>query len=402
LVRAILSADGSDPKNRAPARFYLDRNGELNEVTRDISRAFLGMNLQCAQCHDHPLVADYKQEFYYGLIAFLNRSYLAPDPKLRMIVFAEKAEGEVSFQSVFDPAKVTKTTGPRVPGRAAIKEPKFAKGDEYTVKPAGRQRGVPRFSRRALLGGELARGDNVAFTRNFANRVWAVMMGRGLFHPLDMDHSANPPSHPELLDLLASEAAAHKFDLRWLLREIALSKTYQRGSTPSPSAAEAPANSLVVARLKPLAPEALGFSLAQATGLTDVERAALGKDPNEPALYRRLSGQVAPLIAAFAAQPGAAQEFEPALDQALFLANGPLLRGWLAPRTGNLADRLNKLADGNAVAEEMYLSVLTRRPTTEERKELADHLKTSGKSRPAALQEYLWALLTSVEFRFNH
>ena len=86
LVREILSADGSDPKQLGPARFYLDRNRELNEVTRDISRAFLGMNLQCAQCHDHPLVADYKQEFYYGLIAFLNRSYVANDPKLRTAV----------------------------------------------------------------------------------------------------------------------------------------------------------------------------------------------------------------------------------------------------------------------------------------------------------------------------
>src|SRR5947208_602375 len=162
---AASTPDFSDPKKRAPARFYLDRNGDPNEATRDISRVFLGMNLQCAQCHDHPLVADYKQEFYYGLIAFLNRSYVAPDPKLRMIVFAEKAEGEVSFQSVFDPAKVTKTTGPRVPGRPAVKEPKFAKGDEYVVKPAGRQRGVPRFSRRALLGAELARADNVEIGR---------------------------------------------------------------------------------------------------------------------------------------------------------------------------------------------------------------------------------------------
>jgi hypothetical protein len=402
LVREVLAADGNDPKKRGPARFYLDRGGDLNEVTRAVSRTFLGMNLQCAQCHDHPLVVDYKQEFYYGLIAFLNRSYVVNDPKLRMIVFAEKAEGEVSFQSVFDPAKVTKTTGPRVPGRAAIKEPKFARGDEYAVKPAGRQRGVPRFSRRALLGGELARADNVAFKRNFANRVWAVLMGRGLFHPLDMDHSANPPSHPDLLELLANEAAVHKFDLRWLLREIALSKTFQRGGTQPPGAAEAPVNSLAVARLKPLAPEALAFSLAQAAGLTDVERAALGKKANEPALYARLSGPVAPLINAFAGPPGSAQEFEPTLDQALFLANGPLLRSWLAPRTGNLADRLSKLSDVNAVAEEMYLSVLTRRPTDEERKELADHLKTSGKDRAAALQEYLWALLTSVEFRFNH
>ena len=118
----VPEADGSDPKTRPAAKFYLDRDGEPNVVTKDVSRLFLGMNLQCAQCHDHPLVADYKQEFYYGLIAFLNRSYIAPDPKMRRIVFAEKAEGEVSFQSVFDPAKVTKTTGPRVPGRAAVKE----------------------------------------------------------------------------------------------------------------------------------------------------------------------------------------------------------------------------------------------------------------------------------------
>src|SRR5262249_23541746 len=147
-------------------------------------------------------------------------------------------------------------------------------------------------------------------------------------------------------------------------------KTYQRSNTPSPGAAEAPANSLAVARLKPLAPEALAYSLAQATGLTDVERAGLGKKANEPTLHARLSGQVARLVTAFAAQPGTAQEFEPTLDQALFLANGPLLRGWLAPRAGNLADRLNKLTDFNSVAEEMYLSVLTRRPTAEERKEL--------------------------------
>src|SRR5262249_35876351 len=197
--------------------------------------------------HDHPLVADYKQDFYYGLFAFLNRSYLANDTKLRTTVLAEKAEGEVSFQSVFDPAKVTKTTGPRVPGRPAVKEPKLARGEEYVVKPVGRQRGVPRFSRRALLGAELARADNVAFKRNFANRVWAVLRGRGLFHPLDMDHSANPPSHPEVLDLLADEAAAHKFDIRWLLREIALSNTYQRASAPPPGVAEAPADSLAVA-----------------------------------------------------------------------------------------------------------------------------------------------------------
>src|SRR5262249_44921391 len=158
----------------------------------------------------------------------VNRSYVFRDPKSRTMVFAERAEGEVSFQSVFDPAKVTKSTGPRVPGRPAVKEPKLAKGTEYQVKPAKNVRGVPRFSRRTLLATPPARPANPAFKRNFATRIWALMTGRGLVSPLDMDHSGNPPSHPELLALLADEAAAHKFDVRWLLREIALSKTYQR------------------------------------------------------------------------------------------------------------------------------------------------------------------------------
>src|ERR1051325_2330729 len=114
LVREILSADGTDPKKRAAAKFYLDRDGEPNVLTRDISRLFLGMNLQCAQCHDHPLVDAYKQDHYYGILAFLNRSYVFTDRAAKISFYAEKAEGDVTFQSVFVP-KVTKNTPPRLP-----------------------------------------------------------------------------------------------------------------------------------------------------------------------------------------------------------------------------------------------------------------------------------------------
>jgi hypothetical protein len=402
LARDILSADGADPKKRAPARFYLDREGEPHLITRDVSRVFLGTNFQCAQCHDHPLIDDYKQEQYYGLFAFLNRSQLFTDRATRQVVLAEKADGEVTFQSVFDPAKVTKSSGPRVPGRPAVKESPVKKGEEYTVKPAANVRGVPKYSRRALLGGELARADNVAFRRNLANRLWALMMGRGIVHPVDLDHSRNPPSQPALLDLLTAEVGTRKFDVRSLLREIALSQAYQRSSAPPPGAGDVLPGRFAVASLKPLSPEALAFSLFEAAGMTAIERRALGKGLTEAALYPRVVRQVQPLINSFASQPGTAQEFEPTLDQALFLSNGPLLRGWLTPRSDNLLDRLQKLSDDGAVAEEAYLSVLTRRPTDEEKKEVADYLKTAGKPRPQALQELAWALLTSAEFRFNH
>lgn len=403
LVREVLSADGADPKTRPAAKFYLDRDGEPNLLARDVSRLFLGMNLQCAQCHDHPLVDHYKQAHYYGIFAFLSRSFLFTDKAKNLTVLAEKAEGEATYQSVFDPKKEVKKTLPVVPGGTAVPEPAAEKGKEYEVAPAPGVRPVPKFSRRAQLAAQVATKDNVQFRRNAANRLWALMTGRGLVHPLDLDHPDNPPSHPELLALLADEIAATKFDVRHFLREIALSTTYQRSSEPPAGVKEVSPKGLAVAHLKPLSPEQLAWGLMQATGLTDAERQALGKNATEAAVYAKLAGNVAPFVATFGGKPGQpAGGFEATLDQALFLANGKLVRGWLAPRAGNLTDRLTKLEAADAVAEELYLSVLTRPPVAEERKEVADYLKGHKADRAAALQELAWALLASAEFRFNH
>ncbi len=403
LVRELLSADGTDPKLRPAAKFFLDRDGDPNTMTRDVGRLFLGVNLQCAQCHDHPLVDHYKQAQYYGLFAFLSRSYLFADKAKNLTVLAEKAEGEVTYQSVFDPKKETKKSLPVVPGGMAIEEPALEKGKEYEVAPANGVRPVPKFSRRAQLAGQVATADNGRFRRNMANRLWALMMGRGLVHPLDLDHPDNPPSHPELLALLADEVAATKFDVRHFLREVALSKTYQRSSEPPTGVKEVAPTTLTVARLKPLSPEQLAWALMQATGLTDAERKGLGKGATEATLHARLAGNVGPFVATFGGKPGqAAGPFEATLDQALFLSNGKVVRGWLAPRPGNLTDRLAQLKETDAVAEELYLSVLTRLPADEERKEVADFLKGRTADRTAALQELAWALLASAEFRFNH
>jgi Protein of unknown function (DUF1549)/Protein of unknown function (DUF1553) len=402
LVREILSADGGDPKQRHLARFLLDRDGDPNLLTKDISRLLLGMNLQCAQCHDHPRVEDYKQEYYYGLFAYLNRTQLIKENASKQTVLGEKADGEVSFQSVFDPAKTTKTSGPRMPYAPAGKEPSVEKGKEYVVAPAPGVRSVPRYSRRAQLAPQLARPDHVAFKRNIANRLWALMMGRGLVHPLDMDHAANPASHPELLTLLADDIAAHKFDMRYFLRELALSQTYQRSSEPPAGLKDVEPGRYAVALLKPLSPEQLAWSLMQASGVVENTRKALGAQATEAAVYGRLNGNVGPFVNTFAGAVGMAENFDARLEQALFLANGPTVRSWLAPTPGNLTARLATAPNNEALADDLYLSVFTRLPTAEERKDTADFLAGRQTDRPRALQDLVWAQLTSAEFRFNH
>ncbi len=231
LVREILSVDGVDPATRPQSHFLLDREGEANLLTRDVGRIFLGVDLQCAQCHDHPLVADYYQADYQGLYAFFSRTILFTEKgkteKENRFVLAEKADGDVNYQSVFDATRKG-TALPKLPGGQPIAEPTFAKGQEYQVAPADNVRPVPKYSRRAQLAVPLTGEQNRAFSRNITNRLWAHLMGRGLVEPVDMHHDSNLPTQPAVLDLLTEQFPAMKYDIRALLRELALTRTYAR------------------------------------------------------------------------------------------------------------------------------------------------------------------------------
>ncbi|HUY32343.1 MAG TPA: DUF1549 domain-containing protein [Pirellulales bacterium] len=404
LVREILAADGAEGALRPAARFYLDREGEPNVLARDVGRLLLGRDMQCAQCHDHPLVDDYLQADYFGLFAFFNRGFVfTPKQKDQPVLYAEKAEGDVAFKSVFVAGATDQPTRPHLPGQKELDEPQFEKGQEYSVAPADGVRPVPKYSRRAQLAALLPRTDTTAFKRNIANRLWALLMGRGLVQPLDMDHGGNLSSHPELLVLLAERFAVMKFDVKVFLREIALSQAYQRASELPTGVEALPPESYAVAQLKPLSPEQLGLAVLQATGIADAHRISLGPALNEQTLHERIAGSLAPFVNTFAGQAGQPeQDFQATLEQVLFVSNGAVLRSWIAPSAGNLADRLNKLPEPSAVAEELYLCVFTRRPTPEEVADVTSYLQNRAHDRPVALQECIWALVASDEFRFNH
>lgn len=402
LVREILSNTGADPKTRAAGKFFLERDLDQTIVTGDISRLFLGKNLQCAQCHDHPLVDDFLQEHFYGIQAFFNRAYLFPNVQDAKAVIAEKAEGEVSFTSVFDAKKVAKSTAPVVPGWKPVTDPKLEKGKEYKVPPAKDVKPVPAYSRLAKLADAITASENIAFRRTTANRLWAMMLGRGLVHPLDFDHSSNPPSHPELMTILADELHKHKYDVKWFLREIALSNTYQRSSERNDKNKEIADKSYAVAIMKPLSPEQLAYAAMQASGLTDAYRRELGKNDTERALQAKLAPLIPPFRQLYGSRPGESDDgFVSTLDQTLFVKHGNHLRNFISPRTGSLVERTANMKEPSLIVEELFLSVFNRMPSDEERRDIID-MFNRGSNRYQVLGDIVWAMLATAEFRFNH
>jgi hypothetical protein len=415
FVRELIAADGSDEASRPAIRFLVD-GGRSNHhlLTRDVGRLFLGMDLQCAQCHDHPSIDDYHQADYFGLYSYLKQSKLQTDKQKKSFVVETVVQMKIEFQSVFTPED-KRQIGPRLPGGQEVAIPTFEKGQEFASPAKDGLPGVPKFQPRRLLSEHLTSNDNRRFALNAVNRFWFLMMGRGIVHPLDLLHSGNPPSHPELLTLLTERFVAHKYDVKYLLREIVLSNAYQRSSLlpEGVKATDVAPISYRVAISKPLSAEQMAWSLMRATGnLKRIVEAPIPKDSkftykdyinNRIPIPENLPDVMTLFAATFGNPPGEAEiEFSPSVQHSLFLMNEKLVVDWLQPRDGTLGKRLTKMKDSAAIAEEVYLTVLSRTPDDEERAVVADYLEEQKNRREAALVELAWALLSGAEFRLNH
>lgn len=418
IVRDILASDGTEGPHAAGVKFYLVRDVAPHQLTRDVGRLFLGVDLQCAQCHDDPRIDDYRQSDYFGIYAFLQRANAFRDNQKNVSLVGETAVGKATFVSVFT-AKSDETS-PRLPGGEMIADPPLTPGQEYVVKPGPKERGVPTYSRRLQLAERLPRPETQGFSRNIANRLWALMLGRGIVQPLDLRHAANPPSHPELLERLERWLVEHRYDIKAMLREIALSQTYQRSSVLPADVRELPDDAFAVAQLRGLTAEQLGWSILQATGRIEqhwnqlesqAQRAPSKFDAAPPAWKLRMTRfepverQVRTLIAAFAGLPGQPEgDFQPVVDQALHLLNSPTMPSLLQDSPSTLLTRLVDIAHTPTLAEELYLSVLSRRPDADETAEVDRLLATnhSPDERRVTLTGLIWGLMLSSEFRLNH
>ena len=255
------------------------------------------------------------------------------------------------------------------------------------------------------LATRLAAGENRLFARNIVNRLWNVMMGRGLVEPLDLFHSDNPPTHPELLDQLASQFVSHRFDIRWFLGQLARTNCYQRSSRLAARGKLPIPTTYAIANQKRLSAEQLFWSTAIATGEIDrfSKKPGVGLE-QVVAETESLEALQSQFLKTFSNPPREPEvDFSPTVKGALYLMHDQGVLDLLKSQPGNLVQRLSAETDPQVIADVLFLAVVTRRPTRADREAVVRLLeKTSVAERNEALGQLAWALLASTEFCINH
>jgi hypothetical protein len=391
MFRELMLPDQADAKAKGAEEFLKSRVKDLNRLTIDVSTLFFGVNVSCAQCHDHPHVPDWTQDHFYGMKSFFARTVEAGG------TLGERDQGVVKYipnKGTEKVAPVMFLTGKTlvVPGMTGASPPekkRSAKDDKKPLAP-------PKFSLRAkLVETALEPGQRDFFARAIVNRLWHRFLGRGLVMPLDQMHSENPASHPELLAWLARDLVEHGYDLRRLTRGLVLSSAYARSSRWEGENLP-PDKLFAVAQVRALTPMQMALSLRLAA--TDPETLPRGRMELEK--YLETLSKSAEKLAGFFPQPG--EKFQVGVNEALLFANNEGLLKELLQGQGTLAARLKTLADVNQRADLAVRTALGRPARPEEINALTDYQRRREGSPETACQQVVWALLTSAEFRFNH
>jgi hypothetical protein len=358
--------------NSSPLAFYQAKQVAPENLAASTSRIFLGIRIECAQCHDHPFDS-WKRDQFWSLAAFFGGIVREGQPN----VFGQVRE---------------------IPDRREISIP-----DSDMVVQAGYLDGSEpqwrfRVGARKTLADWVASKDNPYFAKAAANRIWGHFFGRGIVEPVDDFSDANPPSHPELLNYLAQEFAVHEFDLKFLIRAITASKTYRLSSQRTHESQDDPE---LFARMnvQGLTPNQLYDSLAQATG------ARLSFQANNPFLFGN-QNEEGLFQETFDDGGTTLTNRETTILQALALMNGQL-----TANATNLTQSRTLAAvvgapflDTEEKIEALYLAALSRKPSEKELSRLKAYVESGGpaKNSDLALADVFWALLNSSEFLLNH
>jgi hypothetical protein len=341
----------------------------VTDLTDLTSRYFLGVRLNCAQCHDHPHVA-WKRDAYWGMAAFFAQIQTPKRPKA-VYQAGVQDDSRLTLASLKD--------ADAIEGLQLV-PPTFLDGRELDADSD--------LTHRQALAQWMTSPTNSHFARATVNRMWWHFFGRGIVNPVDDMHDANPPSHPELLAELSRRFADSGFDLKLLCRAIVTSRTYQQTSRPG-SQGDTDDNLFARMPIKVLTPQQLFDSLV----------VILGPPSKTPSLDTRL-GARREFCQFFAGDgEGDPTRYERGIPHLLRLMNSPQFAGRSIDGPVARTGPSDKTAD--AATAELFLTILSRQPTVAEQQLVADQLRTATSS-DAAYRELAWALLLSSEFSLNH
>jgi hypothetical protein len=384
FVSAQVASTGSNLQNPPVNLYTMLPQGQFDPkgVAQDFSQVFTGVRVQCAQCHNHPFDR-WTQDDYYGFVSFFTG--------VKRKVASEEREFYIWDDPNAAPAKHL-LDGHPVPA-------KFLGGDAPALKGPDGKATDPR----AALAQWLTSKDNVLFRQNMADRIWARFFGRGIVEPVDDVRISNPPSNRELLEALGQHLAGYNFDARHLIRDICLSRTYQRSAVPNETNRDDD-RQFSHAGLRRLRADVLLDSIAEVTGAST----QFNQTPNGFRAVELFEGNHTAnnnFLKTFGLCPrdsvnASDTHLEPTLAQALHLVNGDTLEGKLA-RSTVVSKLLEQHRKPDEILDVLFIRAFSRRPSEPERKKLLPLVAANPNDRKA-YDDVFWALLNSTEFSFNH
>lgn len=384
------------------------RNVPLEQVGEKTAAAFMGIRLECAQCHKHPFdrwtQTDYRAHAnIFGQI----RSDVSPEAKQAVQdlnnEWKEKQNGKNRNQQIPPMREVYIAKGRPLaladPDTNRPLKPKALGGPQIPI--------VDGEDARVIFFEWLRRPDNPYFARSFVNRVWAHYFGIGIVEPFDDFSLSNPPSNPELLNALAKEFVDHQFDIRHIERVVLNSRTYQLASAPNETN-RLDRNNFSHSQLRRMMAEVVVDVLNSALGMPE----SWGRSNDIPAGIRAVemapsriqNGNLAYVFRIFGRSPRSQacdceRAMDPALPQKLFTMTDQTLMQKI--RQGRLSELLKSGKDDEAIVEELFLATLNRSPNADEKAHFADYRKRN-KDRTGVFVDTVWALINTREFMLNH
>jgi len=377
IVRELLDSTGGTFTN--PATNYYQTERDTLKLAENTAQVFMGMRIQCAQCHNHPFDR-WTQDDYYQFAAFFAQVGRKNGEDPRETIVFNSGGGTVNH-----------------PIKGAVKDPKFL--GEATTRPI-----PPGKDRREVLANWLASPENPYFAKNLANIVWDHFFGRGIINPVDDVRISNPASNPELLEALGEHFQSYKYDFKRLVRDICTSRTYQL-ATQTNDTNELDEKNFSHGAIRRVRAEVLLDVINQATdskqkfrGLPLGSRAVQIADGRTTDYFLTTFGRATRETVC-----SCEVSMEPNLSQALHLLNGNTIQGKVA-NGGVIGKMLAEKKSPQDIVSELYLRTLTRRPTAKEVEKIDQILDQTKKpdEQKKLLEDLFWALLNSEEFIFNH